>query len=551
MQDLQLREFSASERVTGYVQELLIQYQSHFFVSEKQRKPSTKHVAAPEAVAKAEPAASAGPSSRAKAKPKATANKKRKVVKCPWSVTGQRVSAFHHIRALDKMIWMSIGIGLIYFGGIPNDRQIAEQLLYEGTIPPALTLSLDEGSPAYAMTWYLQNKEDLRFIHMRDPYHREWNDVKGGITGAGLWYVILLCTVVFNLPHGPWEGGKWFQDMKAMSEEESKSMSASNPLRSAVYPLVCKDLNIEAVGTPEHKGMVLEMMFAGDAFKIKGDKVSLRRWFSWLAAADKYLGLWHQRMFALIGLGQTMKVYKKYTDVPLWGNCARIVEEDEGDEPGDEEEEEADDDNIHHGLGSRDANAAQAAADAAEASNAKASEEKESVKDKTGAQQLKELRKNIKNTLFVALAVLCKDNLRFLVMLILEVTRPIWTAHSEHARDCRAPDNVLAFYMKAALESFMPVLEECASVLMNSRLLDEMGFEVNFGAGLASDLIMDSDYVQMQNGNACHMVELFCHVACHRMGSMLGHSINWMGKMVLLASQDDEVYKTTVKEFCC
>ena len=333
-----------------------------------------------------------------------------------------------------------------------------------------------------------------------------------------------------------------------MSEEESKSMSASNPLWSAVYPLVCKDLNMEAVGSLEHKAMVVEMMFAGDAFKIKGDKVSLRRWFSWLAAADKYLGLWHQRMFALIGLGQTMKVYKKYTDVPLWGNCARFVVEEEGGDSGDDEEE-GDDDNIHQGLGSRDAKAAQAAADAAEASNAKASEEKEAVKDKTGAQQLKDLRKNSKNTLFVALAVLCKDNLRFLVMLILEVTRPIWTAHSEHARDCRSPDNVLAFYMKAALECFMPVLEDCASVLMNIRLLDEMGFEVNFGAGIATDLTVDSDYVQMQNANACHMVDLFCHVACHRMGSMLAHSINWMGKMVLLASQDDDVYKTTLKEF--
>ena len=93
-------------------------------------------------------------------------------MKCPWSVTGQRNAAFKHIKALDKMLLLTIGIGLIYFGGSgvhgvqapfatalgDDPYALVYRLLYQGVLPPTLTLSLDEGSPAYSMTWYLTNR---------------------------------------------------------------------------------------------------------------------------------------------------------------------------------------------------------------------------------------------------------------------------------------------------------------------------------------------------------------------------------------------------------
>ena len=44
LQDLQLRAFSASQRVTAYNQELLLQYQSQFFAGEKRSSKAAKPV---------------------------------------------------------------------------------------------------------------------------------------------------------------------------------------------------------------------------------------------------------------------------------------------------------------------------------------------------------------------------------------------------------------------------------------------------------------------------------------------------------------------------
>ena len=179
---MHLKEFRASERVSGHDQELLVQYQTEFFSDYTKVTVNKK------------------------------GKKRRKVVKCPWAVEGQRVSAWHHIKALDKQVFLTLGIGLSFFQGTEHDwMTVALQFLYMNIIPPTMTLHLDEGSPAYSMTWYLMYHEDMRMIAQRDIFHRQWNDVKGATSGSDLWYVVLLMTVVFNLPFGPWEGGTWFR----------------------------------------------------------------------------------------------------------------------------------------------------------------------------------------------------------------------------------------------------------------------------------------------------------------------------------------------------
>ena len=118
--------------------------------------------------------------------------KRRKVQKCPWAVEGQRVSAWHHIKALDKQVLLTLGIGLSFFQGTEHDwMTVALQLLFINIIPPTMTLHLDEGSPAYSMTWYIMYHEDMRIIAQRDIFHRRWNDVKVATSGSDLRYVVL------------------------------------------------------------------------------------------------------------------------------------------------------------------------------------------------------------------------------------------------------------------------------------------------------------------------------------------------------------------------
>ena len=72
----------------------------------------------------------------------------------------------------------------------------------------------------------------------------------------------------------------------------------------------------DADGSPEHREQIFQMVFVGEAFTVKGERVSLRRLFSWLSAADKYLPLWHSRLMALLATGQSFNVHKHFTEVP-------------------------------------------------------------------------------------------------------------------------------------------------------------------------------------------------------------------------------------------
>jgi hypothetical protein len=142
---------------------------------------------------------------------------------------------------------------------------------------PTLVLHMDEGSIGFASPWYLQYHLDMRVVFARDPFHREWNDVRGALAASGLWWVILLTTNAFNLTYGPWEGAAWYEKLKLGAAEYCGLERATNPLFSAMYPSICRDKGVVNTGTAEHKEQVLEAMGSSEAWSRKGPRVTLRR----------------------------------------------------------------------------------------------------------------------------------------------------------------------------------------------------------------------------------------------------------------------------------
>ena len=472
--------------------------------------------------------------------------RRKKFPKCPWSVTGQRNSAYYHIKALDKQLIDGTGEGLSKFQGKDDDDTV-RNYLYNGIVPPIFTIHLDEGSPAYSMCWFLFYCQMLRGFWMRDPHHRDWNDVKLGISGADLWHIILLMAVVFNMPFGAWDSGSWFSKIKRMAKELGMSLTASNPLFVALYELICADMGIEPEGTPQHREYILKMVLSGPAYTVKGVKVSLRRWFGWFQAASLYLPLWHSRLMALITMGQSLKVYRTYKDVPLWRNVAAkpsfdIVDGDD-DGVGDGDDGDAE----FHGDAAGDIDAAAAAAGAALDQHRVADEEKGNVKEKPGKEQLKDLRKTTRNTVFLCAEILSRDGVRNQVAMLMELIRPIYTEHSDNARDCRAPKDVCNYYLKAAQCHYMTIIEKCAAVMLKMELLKGMGFETEFGKGLPRGLTAASPQVAAQDHLAFQMVNVWARVAFHRITSMLWHSCTLPGYLVLLTSESYTVFWDAAK----
>ena len=116
-----------------------------------------------------------------------------------------RLAALDLLVALDTQVEAIVGVGLAQF--VPD---------LGAALPPyaphrqkLLTAITDEASSNLALCHWLMWKTQLRMVHMRGPLHREWNDVTDALEKAGLWSVVLLTTVVFNLAYGPWKGSAW------------------------------------------------------------------------------------------------------------------------------------------------------------------------------------------------------------------------------------------------------------------------------------------------------------------------------------------------------
>ena len=117
-------------------------------------------------------------------------------------------------------------------------------------------LHLDEGSQGFAMSWFVTYFLGLRFIFIRDPHHREWNDVRGALSDENVWWVILPSTMVFNLAYGPWESGSWWEKLQGSAVGYAQLASWTSPLFSALYESICKDWGMEASGTAERRQQV-------------------------------------------------------------------------------------------------------------------------------------------------------------------------------------------------------------------------------------------------------------------------------------------------------
>ena len=66
-------------------------------------------------------------------------------------------------------------------------------------------------------------------ISTRDIYHREWNDIKLAISNACLWHIVVMLTVVYNKPHGPWDSGAWFNKIRTQAMSSAEAMDSAKP----------------------------------------------------------------------------------------------------------------------------------------------------------------------------------------------------------------------------------------------------------------------------------------------------------------------------------
>ena len=75
---------------------------------------------------------------------------------------------------------------------------------------------------------------------------------------------------------------------------------------------------VEAFGDAEHKAEILEFATAGQLQARRGERVTLRRWFSWMVAAQDHDQVWHARLLVITSIGLRLGLWTEARQHPLF-----------------------------------------------------------------------------------------------------------------------------------------------------------------------------------------------------------------------------------------
>ena len=112
-------------------------------------------------------------------------------------------------------------------------------------------------------------------------------------------------------------------------------------LLEALYPKMCQDANEGEVGTATHKAATLLDIKKVPLMNKKGERVALRRWYSWVKSASFHVQSWHTGLFVHMAVAMHQGLYKKADDTPLFVNKGLPTDEDLKPAPEEEGDQEA------------------------------------------------------------------------------------------------------------------------------------------------------------------------------------------------------------------
>lgn len=224
----------------------------------------------------------------------------------------QRRAAHWWIRCLHAMLIRMCGFGLdVFCSGETTEAVRAlvgcteTEFLARGRI---LTVSLDQHSVGWASCFFLKRAPKLNIVGIGDFAHRVWNDCEVSLGRAGLWEVVLLSSVLFNINFGPYDGSKWWRTcQEAATEYFQKIGSPRCALFLSMVPSIAKERGeAHLVTEPNYAERLWEQMQSMECMQWKGPKMALCRWFSWHECYRFWRGCWSMRALIMLYWGLQM-----------------------------------------------------------------------------------------------------------------------------------------------------------------------------------------------------------------------------------------------------
>jgi len=274
---------------------------------------------------------------------------------------------------------------------------------------PIIVMTQDEGSNGLAAANYMGSVAcGMNLVWRRDPPHRDWNDAKAALKETGLWQSVLKATLAFNANYGPFMGAGFNQEKVEAWKEYLNGLKRNDPDKWQLFA-EHETFIMEDFGKSKNsveRALILERLSTAKNLSGKGDYCSMKRWFSFWDAADKFLPDWTLMLvilkFLLIETGR---------EAGMQGIMARMarkaVELEEKKKPDDKQ-----------------------------STNMMGTEREEQIRVKE--LEVKEMRQVCKSTLTLATVILQDEKVRKDIQMIVHIIQPL---RKEHGQNIKKTEN--------------------------------------------------------------------------------------------------------------
>ena len=164
---------------------------------------------------------------------------------------------------------------------------------------PLLVSVSDQGPVNTAALNFLQFGSPVLIDCQLDTFHRAWNDIKLALKRSAYkaWRVVLLLTVVANLPYGPFNSSQFFFRKKAKLEEFLATRTADCDTWHRYVALISKEQRVVEPRTKDGNETMFASLRDMPSFQSKGPLVRLLRWFSFFESMNFLSGqFWATKM---------------------------------------------------------------------------------------------------------------------------------------------------------------------------------------------------------------------------------------------------------------
>ena len=152
-----------------------------------------------------------------------------------------RVKSYEWLLATDNMLQATAGCSWAFF----QQPEMGPQ--HHPLSWPLCVVSPDQGTDGYCSLYFLDRGCRVNLDRAPDTSHGVWNDCRGAIKAIGKWPFMLLCTILFNLPHGPWNSDKFFVELKEAAKEYFQmNTNMACPVFQSIIHLLLRDRGWES-----------------------------------------------------------------------------------------------------------------------------------------------------------------------------------------------------------------------------------------------------------------------------------------------------------------